>query len=190
MVKQSSFHPKIELLVRQILSSKRQAVPTANSSNTRIHLTRETCIQYPHVVTYLENTYGKEQFTYYSLCSVKGVQFKVHLVKSTQVDDSAVVYTDGFDDLHIGMIVGIIKLKHNDEILFIIDEAKINGYDFFLLNGTKYINNFFVFVTLKTPRNIVSIHYDSIQEKVAYRLDNCTDSICEFHLFPNRLEST
>ncbi|CAF1681668.1 unnamed protein product [Rotaria sp. Silwood1] len=168
----------------------RRAVPTFISPNIEIHLAHPTTVKFLHVATYLETTYGKEQFTHYSLCFVKGVTFKVHCPTNKQVDDSALVYVDESDNIHLGVIAGIVKLKDTGNILFIVDEAKIIGYDSFLLNGTEYINDFFIFATLKTPRTTVSIHYDSIREKVAYRSDENLNSVWEFHLFPNRLEST
>ncbi|CAF1459034.1 unnamed protein product [Rotaria sp. Silwood1] len=190
ILKNPSFHPKIALLIHQMLFSKRRAVPTCISPNIEIHLAHPTTVKFLHVATYLETTYGKKQFTHYSLCFVKGVTFKVHCPTNKQVDDSALVYVDESDNIHLGVIAGIVKLKDTGNILFIVDEAKIIGYDSFLLNGTEYINDFFIFATLKTPRTTVSIHYDSIREKVAYRSDENLNSVWEFHLFPNRQEST
>ncbi|CAF3015504.1 unnamed protein product [Rotaria socialis] len=129
-------------------------------------------------------------FTHYSSYIAKDVAFKIHCPTNKQVDNSTVVYADESNNLHLGIIAGIVKLKHTDEILFIVDQAKISGYGSFSLNGTEYTNDFFIFAMLTKPRSIVSIHYNAIQEKVAYRLHEKLDSVFEFHLFPNRLEST
>ncbi|CAF2862287.1 unnamed protein product [Rotaria sp. Silwood2] len=173
-----------------MLFSKRRAVPTSINSNIHIHLTRATPVKCLHLAMYLDNTYGKGQFIHYSSCVVQGVPFKVHCPTNKQVDDCAVVYVDESKDLRLGIIVGIVKLKHTGEILFMVDEAKISGYDSFFLNGKEYVNHFFIFSKLANPRSTVSIRYNSIREKVAYRLDENFSSICEFYLFPNRLEST
>lgn len=190
MIKNPSFHPKINLLIHQILCPKSQALPASINSNVQFHLARETPVKFLHVTEYLETTYGNGHFTYYSQCFVKGVPFQVHSPINKQVDDSALVYVDDSKNLHLGIIVGIVKLKSSSEVLFIIGKAKANGYDSFLLHGMGYKNDCFVYATFENPPQTVSINYKSIKEKVAYRLDDSHNSICEFHLFPNLLEST
>ena len=185
-----SFHPKITHLINQILSSKRRAIPKLIIPDTDIRLARGASTKHSHVSTYLELTYGKDQYTYYSMCFFKDVPFKARSTSNSQVDDSAVIYSDEFDNFHLGMIAGIIRLKATGDILFVIDEASFNGHDSFLLNGNKYINELFIYATLPTPPNTISIRYNSIKEKIAYRLYGNLNSLCEFHIFPNLLEST
>ena len=100
------------------------------------------------------------------------------------------IYSDEFNNFHLGIITDIIRLKATDDILFIIDEANFNDHDSFVLNGNEYINELFIYAILPTPPNTISIHYNSIKEKIAYKLDDNLSSLCEFHIFPNVLEST
>ena len=81
-------------------------------------------------------------------------------------------------------------LTATSRVKFIIDKVHINGYDFFQYDGTEYINDLFVYANLPSPPETTSIDYDSIREKVAFRLDRNVSSLCEFHIFPNLLEST
>ncbi|CAF4035069.1 unnamed protein product [Rotaria sordida] len=152
------------------------------------------CVSVVHSLAHVHQTLRKfgplHNYSTFNFESTIGVAFKVHCPTNKQVDDSALVYVDESDNIHLGVIAGIVKLKHAGNILFIVDEAKIIAYDSFLLNGTEYINDFFIFAKLKNPRTTVSIHYDSIREKVAYRSGENLNSVWEFHLFPNRLEST
>ncbi|CAF4195909.1 unnamed protein product [Rotaria magnacalcarata] len=162
ILKNHYFHPKVALLINQILSSKRRAVPKSIEQNIVIHLARATPIEFSHV----------------------------HRPSNSQVDDSALIYVDDSNNIRLGVIVGIIRLITTTNIIFIIDQAKIMDCDFFLLNGIKYINDLLVYTQFPTPPNTISIGYNSIIEKAAYRFDQHQNSICEFHLFPNLLEST
>ncbi|CAF3624573.1 unnamed protein product, partial [Rotaria socialis] len=76
-------------------------VPTSINQNIQPHLAHETPVKVLHVTTYLETTYGKGQFTHYSSYFVKGVAFTVHCPTNKQVDNSAVVYADESDNLHL-----------------------------------------------------------------------------------------
>ncbi|CAF2896565.1 unnamed protein product [Rotaria sp. Silwood2] len=189
-LKNPSFHPKIAVLINQIKCSKKRAVPTCIRPDVDIRLSQTTCVKFLHVTTYLENTYGKNQYTHHTLCFYKEVPFKVHHSSNNQVDDSALIYSDESNNLHLGLIVGIIQLKATSEIKFIIDTVQVTGYDSFSLNGTEYKNNLFIYTMMPTPPHTVSINYTSIREKVAYRKDANMNSLCEFYIFPNLLEST
>ncbi|CAM4840057.1 unnamed protein product [Rotaria magnacalcarata] len=190
ILKNHYFHPKVALLINQILSSKRRAVPKSIEQNIVIHLARTTPIAFSHVAIYIDKIYGKGQYTYHSLCFCEDVPLKVHRPSNSQVDDSALIYVDDSNNIRLGVIVGIIRLITTTNIIFIIDQAKIMDCDFFLLNGIKYINDLLVYTQFPTPPNTISIGYNSIIEKAAYRFDQHQNSICEFHLFPNLLEST
>ncbi len=190
VLKNPSFHPKTALLINQILSSTRRAVPTCIRPDIDIRLARTTPVKFLHVTTYLENMYGKNQYTHHTLCFYQEVPFKVHHSTNNQVDDSALVYSDESNRAHLGIIVGIIRLKTTNEIIFIIDEAPFIGYDSFSLNGTEYINELFIYTMMPTPPRTISISYGSIREKIAYRKDENTNLFCEFHIFPNLQEST
>ncbi len=190
VLKTSSFHPKIALLINQILSSKKRALPTCIRPNIDIRLSKTAPIKFPHIITYLEIMYGKNQYTHHVLCFYREVPFRVHHSVDNQVDDSALIYSDESNNFHIGMIVGIIQLKTTGEIKFIIDEAEVLGCDSFSMNGVEYINELFIYAQRPTPPRTVSINYDAIREKVAYRKDKYLHSFCEFYSFPNLLEST
>ena len=58
------------------------------------------------------------------------------------------------------------------------------------LMENEYINELFIYTTLPSPPNTISIHYNLIKEKIAYGVDNNLNSLYEFHAFPNILEST
>lgn len=190
LLKEPSFHPQIALIIHQMISSKRRAVPKSINPNSHIHLTRTIPVKCSDLAIYLESTYGKGQYFHYSSCVVQSVLFKVHSPKNKQVDDCAVLYVNECQNLRLGIIIGIIKLKLTGEILFIVDEAIVSGYDSFDLDRQAYKNEFCIFAKLAKPRQIISIRYNSIKEKVAYRFDENLNYICEFYLFPNRLEST
>jgi hypothetical protein len=132
----------------------------------------------------------RNNFTYHSLCFYQEMPFQIHRWTRNDVDDSTLMYSDESNSLHFGAIVRIIRLKATGDIIFIIDKASIIDYDSFSLNGTKYINDLCIYTTLRIPPSIISINYCWIREKVAYRLDEHILSICEFHIFPNILEST
>ena len=106
------------------------------------------------------------------------------------MEDSAVIYSDEFNNFHLGIITGIIRSEATGDILFIVDEANFGGHDSFILNGNEYINELFIYATLPSPPNTISIHYNLIKEKDAYRVDDNLNSLYEFHVFPNVLEST
>ncbi|CAF4541389.1 unnamed protein product, partial [Rotaria socialis] len=167
ILKNHYFHPKVALLINQILSSKRRAVPKSIEQNIVIHLARATPIAFSHVAIYIDKIYGKGQYTYYSLCFCEDVPFKVHRPSNSQVDDSALIYVDDSNNIRLGVIVGIIRLITTTNIIFIIDQAKIMDCDFFLLNGIKYINDLLVYTQFPTPPNTISIGYNSIIEKAA-----------------------
>ena len=189
-LKNSSFHPKIALLIDQIQSSKKRALPTHIKPNIDIRLAQVAAIRFLHVASFLDNTYGKDRYTYHNLCFYQEVPFKVHHGTSNQVDDSALIYVDRLDNHHIGFIMGIIRLKETKEIKFIMNEADIFGCDSLSLDRTQYINDLLIHAVMPTPRRTVSINYDSVREKVAYRRDENSTSRYVFHLFPNLLEST
>ena len=185
-----SFHPKITLLINQILSSKRRAVPRCIKPDMDIHLAHRTPVNFLHVATYLENMYGKDQLVHHSLCFYQGVPFKIHQSTNKQVDNSAVLYSDKWNNLRIGIIVGIIRLKVSNDLIFVIDQAQVLGNDSFSILGTKFINELCVYAKMPDPPNTNSITYDSIKEKVAYRMDRNKKQFYEFNIFPNLLEST
>lgn len=60
-LKNPAFHPKIALLIHQIFSSKRRAIPTSLMSHNVVCLSRSTVSAFPHVTEYLENIYTKDQ---------------------------------------------------------------------------------------------------------------------------------
>jgi hypothetical protein len=173
-----------------MLSSKRRAIPTSIRPNTDIYLARTTSVMFSHVTAYLDTTYAREQYTYHPFCFYRQVPFRVHNSTKNQVDDSALIYSDKLNNLHVGFIVAIIQLKATKEIKFIIDDAEIIGFDSFSHNGTQYMNDLFVNAVLPTPPKTISITYNSIKEKVSYRLEKNMNSFCEFYVFPNVLEST
>jgi len=188
--KNPSFHPKIALLIHQILSSKRRAMPTSSKIDTNICVARPKPPAFPRVTKYLENMYGKDQYTHYSLCFYRNVPFTIHHSTHKQVDNSAVIYSDHLNNLHIGIIIGIIQLKATKDLIFIIDEADIIGFDSFSADGIEYVNDFLVYAKHSNPPNIVSINSDSIKEKVGYRNDSQIKTFSEFHIFPNLVEET
>ncbi|CAF1376494.1 unnamed protein product [Rotaria sordida] len=118
------------------------------------------------------------------------IPFRIHRSGTNQVDDSAVIYSDQSNTLHLGIIVGIVKLKTTDEIIFIIDKANINGCDSFKLDNIEYINDLYIDATLPMPRETISLKFEFIKRKVAYRIDENSRLICGFQIFPNVLEST
>jgi hypothetical protein len=127
--KNRAFHPKIALLIHQILSSKKRAMPTSIKKDTDLCLARATPPAFPHVTKYLENMYGKDQYSHHSLCFYRNVPFAIHHSTHKQVDNSAVIYYDHLNNLHIGIIIGIIQLKATKDLIFIIDQADITGFD-------------------------------------------------------------
>jgi hypothetical protein len=134
--------------------------------------------------------YGNNQYTHHVLCFYREVPFRVHQSIDNQVDDSALIYSDELNNFHIGIIVGIIQLTTTGEIKFIMDEAEVLGCDSFSINRSDYTNELFIYAQRPTRPRTVSINYDSIREKVAYRKDKYLQSYYEFYLFPNLLEST
>ncbi len=184
------FHPRISLLVKQILASKKHAVPTYENQKAYIHLGRATPVIFSHVLSYLDATYGEGQYTHHSLCFHQEIPFRVHRSGTNQVDDSALIYSDQSNILHLGVIVGIIQLKTTGQVLFMIDKANIHGCDSFTLDGVQYSNDLFIDATLLMPRETVSIQFEYIKKKVAYRVDESSRSIRGFQIFPNVLEST
>jgi hypothetical protein len=190
ILRNPAFHPKIALLINQILSSKRRAMPTSIKIDTDICLARATPPAFPHVTKYLENTYAKDQYMHHSLCFYRNVPFTIHHSTHKQVDNSAVIYSDHLNNLHIGIIFGIIQLKATKDLIFIIDQADIIGFDSFSANGIEYVNDFLVYAKHSNPPNIVSINYNSIREKVGYRKDSQMKTFSEFHIFPNLVEET
>lgn len=70
-------------------------------------------------------------------------------------------------------------------MVFIIDKSKIPVCDFFSLNEIQYIN-----ATLIIRRETISVQLECILKKVVYRVDENTNSIYGFQMFPNLLEST
>ncbi|CAM4787189.1 unnamed protein product [Rotaria magnacalcarata] len=81
--------------------------------------------------------------------------------------------------------VGIIQLKTTKDIIFIIDQAEIVGFDTFSLDRIEYVNDFLVYTKHSNPPTIISINYKSIKEKVAYRKDPKLKTLTEFYIFPN-----
>ncbi|CAM4781977.1 unnamed protein product [Rotaria magnacalcarata] len=86
--------------------------------------------------------------------------------------------------------VGIIQLKTTKDIIFIIDQAEIVGFDTFSLDRIEYVNDFLVYTKHSNPPTIISINYKSIKEKVAYRKDPKLKTLTEFYIFPNLVEDT
>jgi hypothetical protein len=80
------------------------------------------------------------------------------------VDDSVVIYSDQFNTLHLGIIVGIVNLKTIDEIIFIIDEANICGCDSFKLDGIEFINDLYIDATLLVPRETISLKFEFLKK--------------------------
>jgi hypothetical protein len=187
--KNPAFHPKIALLIHQILSSKRCAMPPSIKTDTDICVARATPA-YPHVTKYLENIYGKDQYSHHSLCFYRNVPFTIQHSTHKQVDNSAVIYSDHLNNLHIGIIIGIIQLRATKDLIFIIDQADIIGFDSFSLDGIEYVNDFLVYAKHSNPPNIVSINSNSIREKVGYKKDSKTRTFSEFYIFPNLVEET
>ncbi len=81
-------------------------------------------------------------------------------------------------------------MKTTKDIIFIIHQAEIVGFDKFSLDQVEYVNDFLVYAKNSNPPNIVSINYKSIKEKVAYRKDPKTKKTTEFYIFPNLVEDT
>ncbi len=158
--------------------------------DTDISLARTTPPAFPHVTKYLEDMYGKDQYSHHSLCFYRNVPFIIHHSTDKQVDNSAVIYSDHLNNLHIGIIIGIIQLKATKDLIFIIDQADIIGFDSFSAGGIEYINDFLGYAEHSSPPNIVSINYNSIREKVGYRKDSQMKTFSEFHIFPNLVEET
>lgn len=104
--KNPGFHPKIALLIHQIFSSKRRAMPTPLTLHNLVYLTRSTVCGFAHATEYLENLYAKDQYTYHSACFYRNVAFTVHHSTRKQVDNSAVIYSDHFNNLHLVIIIG------------------------------------------------------------------------------------
>jgi hypothetical protein len=88
------------------------------------------------------------------------------------------------------VIVGIVRLTITGEVVFIIDKANIHGCDSFKLDGIEYINDLFIDASLLMPRETISLKFEYIKKKVAYRIDENSRSVCGFQIFPNLLEST
>ena len=153
-------------------------------------LSRPIVSAFPRVTKYLENIYARDQYTQHSTCFYRNVAFTVHHSTHTQVDNSAVIYFDHFNNLHIGIIIGIIQLKTTKDIIFIIDQAEIVGFDTFSLDQIEYVNDFLAYAKHLNPPTIVSINYKSIKQKVAYRKDPKVKTSTEFYLFPNLVEDT
>lgn len=86
--------------------------------------------------------------------------------------------------------MGIIQLKTTKDIIFIIDQAEIVGFDTFSLDQIEYVNDFLVYAKHSNPPTIVSISYKSIKEKVAYRKNSKVKTSTEFYIFPNLVEDT
>ena len=187
--KSRSFHPKIALLIRQILSSNRRAMPTSIKIDTDFCLARPTPA-FPHVAKYIETMYGNAQYSHHSLCFYRNVPFTIHRSTHKQVDNSAAIYSDHLNNLHIGIIIGIIQLKPANNLIFIIDQADIMGFDSFSADGIQYVNDFLVYAKHSSPPNMVSIGYNSIREKVAYRKDAKMNAFSQFYIFPNLVEET
>jgi hypothetical protein len=185
-----SFNPRTSLLIKQILASKKCAVPTYENQNVGLRLGLETAVVFSHVLLYLNATYGVGQYTHHSLCFHQEVPFRIHRSTINQVDDSALIYSDQSNILHLGVIVGIVRLRTTDQVVFIIDKANIYGCDSFLLDGVEYMNDLFIDATLLMPRETASIKFEFIKKKVAYRVDENSSLICGFQIFPNLLEST
>ena len=106
------------------------------------------------------------------------------------MDNSTAIYFDHFNNLHIGIIIGIVQLKTTKDIIFIIDQAEIVGFDTFSLDRIEYVNDFLVYAKHSNPPSIVSINYKSIKEKVVYRKDPKVKTSTEFDIFPNLVEDT
>ena len=172
-----------------MLSSKRRATPRSIIPDTNIHLVRAPHVEIAHVSTYLQRTYCKEQYTHYTICLFKETPFKVRSMNNSRVEDSIVIYSDGFNNFHPAIITGIIRLKATGSILFFVDEANFGGHGPLVLNGNEYINELFIYATLPSPPSTISIHYNLITEEIAYRVDDNLNSLYEFHAFPNILES-
>ena len=190
ILRQRSFHPTISLLIQQFLASKKYAVPTLENKNDKCRLGNATSALFPHALSYLKATYGEGEYVHHSLYFHHGIPFTVHRSCASQIDDSAVMYTDDSNTLYIGIIVGIIRLKRNSQVLFLVEKSKIHGYDAFSLDNIQYINDFSIDTTTIMPPEIISLKFESIKQKVAYRVNENTTTICGFHIFPNLLEST
>ena len=173
-----------------MLSSKRRAIPKSIIQDTDIHLVRAALAEIVNVSTYLQRTCCKEQYIHYTICFLKETPFKVRSMNNSQVVDSAVIYSGEFNNFHPGIITGIVRLKATGNILFIVDEANFGGHDSMVLNGNAYINELFIYATLPSPLNTISIHYNLIKEKITYRVEDNLNSLYKFHAFPNILEST
>jgi hypothetical protein len=90
---------------------------------------------FSHVLSYLNTTYGEKQYAHHLLCFYQDIPFRIHSSGTNQVDDSAIIYSDQFNRLQLGVIVGIILLKITGEVVSNIDKVNINGCDSFELDG-------------------------------------------------------
>ncbi|CAF3645726.1 unnamed protein product [Rotaria sp. Silwood1] len=59
ILQQSTFHPKIALMIQQFLASKKCAVPTFKTQNNKCRLDMATPGLFPHILSYLNATYGE-----------------------------------------------------------------------------------------------------------------------------------
>lgn len=147
-------------------------------------------IKLPTDSEYLKNMYAKDQYTYHSTCFYRIVTFTVQHSTHKQVDNATVTYFDHFNNLQIGIIIGIIQLKATKDIIFIINQADIVGFDIFSLDRIEYFNGFLVYAKHTNLPTIVSINYKSVRAKVAYRKDPKVKTSTEFYIFPNPVEDT
>ncbi|CAF1663715.1 unnamed protein product [Adineta ricciae] len=184
------FHPKVALLINQIFSSKRRALPTCLTLHNVTSLTRSTVSPSSHVTEYLGKLCAKDHYTHYSTCFYRNVAFTIHRSNNKQVDNSAVMYSDHSNNLQLGIIIAIIQLTSTKDIVIIIDQADVVGFDRFSQNQTEYINDFVAYAKHSDPPHIVSIDCKSIREKVAYRKDPNVLTSVEYYIFPNLVEET
>jgi hypothetical protein len=82
---------------------------------------------FSHVLSYLNTIYGKRQYTDHLLCFYQDIPFRIHSSDTNQVDDLAIIYSDQFNTLHLGVIVGIVRLKITGEVVSNIDKVNIHG---------------------------------------------------------------
>ncbi|CAF1535925.1 unnamed protein product [Adineta ricciae] len=121
------FHPKVALLVNQIFSSKRRALPMCLTLHNVTSLTRPTVFPSSHVTEYLGKLYAKDHYTHYSTRFYRNVAFTIHRSNNKQVDNSAVMYFDHSNNLQLGIIIAIIQLTSTKDIVIVIDRFSALG---------------------------------------------------------------
>jgi hypothetical protein len=92
-------------------------------------------IIFSHILSYINTTYGERQYTHHLLCFYQNISFTIHSSGANQVDNSAIIYSDQFDTLQLGVIVDIVRLTITGEVVSNIDKVNIHGCDTFKLDG-------------------------------------------------------